>query len=348
MTRLRLRNNDSFRAMKAELKKLPWPSRIGQDVVFHYGDFYQSIVFNALYRRQAKFKGDFVFHYTSFDVFKKLIAPGADLLMTRFDELNDDSELEHGWQRVLRELEWSCGISKLKLRLFNHEMVSRREEGVQIPWLMSFSEAPDSLPQWGRYTNRSTGGCSIAFDFREINYISEGIRKDECGCFEMRFLPCLYNQDEIGRAWRIFCNKWKSELKKIKDLTYQEVKAFKDYFVCPLVPDLFMLAAIIKHPGFESEREWRLIVVPRNVKKGTTIPTPILLKGRHRYGLNMCFAKNRPLYTMNWIRGVGVSPHPKETRSDRFWMVFDEFCNAGRKQWETGVWQSEIPFNGER
>ena len=333
--------------MRAELKKLPWPSKMGRDVVFHYGDFYQTIVFNALYRRQAKFKGDFVFHYTSFDVFKKLIASDADLLMTRFDELNDDSELEYGWQQVLRELEGRCGISKLKLRLFNQEMVSRREEGVQIPWVMSFSEAPDSLPQWDRYTNRNTGGCSIAFDFREINYMAEGLSKDKSSCFETSFLPCLYNQDEIGRAWRIFCSKWKSELKDTKGLTYQAVKAFKGRFLYPLMSDLLMLAAIIKHPGFESEREWRLIAVPRNAREGIKIPAPILLKGKHRYGLNMCFAKNKPLYTMKWIRGVGVSPHPKESRFDRFWMVFDEFCNAGRKQWETGVWLSEIPYNGK-
>ena len=59
--------------MEAELQKLSWFDRIDYKNIFHHGVFYQSIVFNALYRRQAKFNGDFVFHYTSVDVFKKLI-----------------------------------------------------------------------------------------------------------------------------------------------------------------------------------------------------------------------------------------------------------------------------------
>ena len=154
MTRLRLRKDDPFRGMKAAMQKLPWPDSVARDAVVKYGDFYQSIIFNALYRRQAKFKGDFVFHYTSVDVFKKLIAPDGDLLLTRFDELNDDSEFEYGWQVVLNKLEWCSGISKLKLRLFVREMSIRRHEGARVPWIMSFSEAPDSLSQWSMYTDR--------------------------------------------------------------------------------------------------------------------------------------------------------------------------------------------------
>ena len=102
-----------------------------------------------------------------------------------------------------------------------------------------------------------------------------------------------------------------------------------------------------KHSGFEAEREWRLFVIPNPIKKETPIAPPFILNGKHRYGFNMCFAEKRSLYTMKWIRGVAVSPQPAAILSDRFWKVFDAFCKAGRAQWETGGWQSGIPYNGK-
>lgn len=347
MTRLRLRKDDPLKGMTAEFNKLPWLGKANRDAAFRYGDFYQSIVFNALYRRQAKFKGDYVFHYTSAGVFKKLIAPGGDLLMTRFDELNDSSEFEYGWQQVLSELEWHCGISKLKIRLFVREMANRREEGVQIPWIMSFSEAPDSLSQWDMYTDRCHGGCSIAFDFREINYTVEKIRNNGGGCFDLCFLPCLYNRYEVGRAWKLLCTQHAAELAAIKNLAYSELKVRRADLIQPLMPDLLMLAAIIKHPGFEGEHEWRLMVRLKSNSPESSSLSPIILNGKHRLGFNMCFGKNKQKYTMKWIRGVGASPQPSATQTVRFWKLFDDFCSAGRKQWETGAWMSEIPYNGK-
>jgi hypothetical protein len=109
MTRLRLRKDDPLRDMMTGIRNLPWPDKLSSDFVFSYGDFCQSIKFDTLFRRQGKFKGDFIFHYTSCETFQRLIAPGGDLLMTRFDELNDDSEFEYGWQQVMGELEWRYG-----------------------------------------------------------------------------------------------------------------------------------------------------------------------------------------------------------------------------------------------
>ena len=347
MTRLRLRKNDPLRGMTAEFKKLPWPGRIERDVVFRYGDFYQSVVFNALYRRQATFKGDFVFHYTSVDVFKKLIAPGADLLMTRYNELNDDSEFEYGWLQIISALEWQCGIPKGKTELFICEKKNICAEGAWIPWIMSFSEFPDALSQWGMYTDRKRGGCSIAFDFREMNYTVEKLRMDENRRFDVYFLPCLYDRHEINRVWKLWCEQHRVELGKIASLTYRELKAQRADITQPLMPDLLMLAAIIKHQGFEAEHEWRLMVRSKSIAEDISSVFPFILNGKHRYGFNMCFAKTKPIYTMKWIRGVGASPQPVKSLYDRFWELFDDFCNAGRKQWETGAWMSEIPYNGK-
>ena len=347
MTRLRLRKDDPLRDMMAAIRNLPWPDKLSRDSVFPYGDFCQSVKFDTLFRRQGQFKGDFVFHYTSCETFQRLIAPDGDLLMTRFDELNDDSEFEYGWQQVMGELEWRYDIRGRKAGLFVREMMNRCAEGVRIPWIMSFSESADSLSQWGMYTDRQHGGCSVVFDFREINYITESIRRNGHCCFEVFFLPCLYSRDEIKRGLKIWSLRYMDILEEIKNLEYQEVKAHRESLICPLISDLVMLAAIIKHPGFEAEREWRLFVIPNPTPKGTPIAPPFILNGKHRYGFNMCFAAKRPLYTMKWIRGVGVSPQPTATLSDRFWKVFDAFCKAGREQWETGVWQSGIPYNGK-
>ncbi len=347
MTRLRLRKNDPLRGLVLAIRGLPRPSRVDCGLVFPYRDFYHSILLDALFRRQDKFKGDFVFHYTSLDVFEKLIKPDGDLLMTRFDELNDDSEFEYGWQQIVQKMECNCGMQRRKVKLFVREKARMCAEGLQVPWIMSFSELPDSLSQWSMYTNRKSGGCSIAFDFREINYTVDVLRRDKRVEFDVWFLPCLYDWFEIERVWKVWCHEHNGALNAIMNLDYCDLKRRQADIFHPLIDDLFMLAAIIKHPGFSAEREWRLVVSPKKAANCNSHVKPITVGAKHRYGFNMCFAKNKPLYTMKWIRGVGLSPNPDKSRYDRFWKVFDDFCKAGRKQWETGVWLSEIPYNGK-
>ena len=346
MTRLKLRKDDPIRNMMATMRGLPCPSKVADNFVIQYGDFYESIIFDVLYRRQPKFKRDFVFHYTSLEVFDKLIAPDGDLLMTRFNELNDYTELTLGWQYVMKRLKWSGYITGLKARFFESEK-KRMIENSRIPYIMSFSEAGDDLSQWRGYTDRESGGCSIAFDFREINYTVYSVRKKEGGLFDFYFLPCLYEDEGTARVWNIWRDIRKSKLEEIRSLSYKELKPLKEWLIRPLVEELLVLSAIIKHHGFCSEREWRLMVVPKSREQVEAIPEPILLNGKHRYGLNMCFGLKKPLYSEKWIRGVGTSPHPKTSLPDRFWKSFDDFCKAGRKQWETGAWMSEIPYRGK-
>lgn len=347
MTRLRMRKDDPLRQMKAEMAKLPWPQRACRDMLVLYGDFYQNITFSALYRRQGEFNADFVYHYTSIEVFEKLIASGGDLLLTRFDELNDDSEFEYGWDTVMDYLSWHYHIRGHKLGLFWRELNKRREEGGYIPWVMSFSEAPDSLYQWSMYTSREQGGCSIAFDFRELNYVVESIRKAEHREFDVCFLPCLYDSDEKNRVLKVWAARNKEALNCLENLSYFDLKKRQDELVKPLLADIFMLAAIIKHYSFKFEREWRLLVMPKTNATIKTRQKQFELGGKHRYGFNACFSGAAvPLFSTRWIRGVGISPHPRKTRSDRFWHAFDAFCAVGRKQSETGIWQSDVPYNG--
>lgn len=347
MTRLRMRKDDPLRQMNAEMSKLPWPQRACRDMLVLYGDFYQNITFSALYRRQGEFNADFVFHYTSMETFEKLIEPGGDLLLTRFDELNDDSEFEYGWNAVMDYLSWHHDIRGHKAGLFWREMHKRREEGICLPWVMSFSEAADSLYQWSMYTNRQNGGCSIAFDFRELNYVVETIRHSVHNEFDVYFLPCLYDSEEKSRIFNIWSTRNKEILAQVKNLPYMELKKRQKEVLGPLLPDVFMLSAIIKHYSFKFEREWRLLIIPKASGVAKSRQQPFELGGKQRYGFNTCFSEvGVPLFSARWIRGVGISPHPRQTRSNRFWHAFDAFCAAGRKQSETGLWQSEVPYNG--
>ena len=342
MTRLRARSDDPLRKMTRKMVELPWPGHVSRDISFPYGDLYESIKFDALYRRQNEFKGDFVFHYTSAETFEKLISSEADLLLSRFNEMNDDEEVIYGWSQVLCFLEWTDGIQGLKLRLFRQAFDYRMYHTSQVPWVVSFSESPDSLSQWGMYTDRKLGGCSIAFDFRELNYAAERIQRGGSRDFDVFFLPCYYHHDDVRRILELWFEGCREVFGVIQKEEYKTVKSQRCELIEPLMFDMLMLATIIKYPGFEAEREWRLIIVPKHSES----LEPVLLHGKYRYGINKCFSDRKPIYTMRWIRGVGASPHPKDSRSDRFWHLFDSFCAAGRRQWETGAWQSEIPYNG--
>jgi hypothetical protein len=92
-----------------------------------------------------------LYHYTSIDSFKKIIQEGK-IRATRYDQMNDTSEINLGVERLLEAVkkhETDDSSREYKDFLVS-EIECFNQETLEI-YVLSFSAAKDSLDQWRAY-----------------------------------------------------------------------------------------------------------------------------------------------------------------------------------------------------
>jgi hypothetical protein len=184
------------------------------------------------------------------------------------------------------------------------------DEGALSPseteiYLISFSEASDSLTQWNQYADASKG-VSIGFDLRYIRPPKEAE-------VAVTFAPCVYNGPEktelIAAALRHFSDKVLELDKRVQDRAWMSRKmhdwnSIQRIYGLPILPfdrgtfeerlqraisgellvswrktlyDLLRVASHCKWEAFAAEREWRL-ALPRPTNRAR-VENPILFRG---------------------------------------------------------------------
>lgn len=205
-----------------------------------------------------------VFHYTSLDVMNEMCKENGDFLATHVMSLNDTHEFFLGVHLALREVEL-CKTLPDEIRKdlprfqidARERIVNLLNSGTITPWVVSFSEEPDSLSQWVSYTNRNQGGVAIGFD---VNAIQKAIIEAETaplfprGNLSFHMMHCRYTNDEQASKLlqKVFERETQSQAFKSKSLDEQKQR---------IVSAIFMCAAAIKNKSFSHEKESRLIVL---------------------------------------------------------------------------------------
>ena len=132
-----------------------------------------------------------VYHYTSLETLFKILDGVKDGYMTfyatRISELNDTSELIYGFKKFwdyLPDIERELHINRDEFRLsritdskglVNNEglpfvITKELKENRQFPFVISFSNAKDSLPMWNTYASNGQGvalGLKLQVDIKE-------------------------------------------------------------------------------------------------------------------------------------------------------------------------------------
>ena len=114
-----------------------------------------------------------IYHYTSVDVFEKMLHDDSDFYLSESSLLNDRKELYAGIEFLYRYQrdkgrELFAGLPEC----FVLEYVGNPTEE---PWVMCFSSDADSLGQWISYTDRQNGGVAVGFDIDELfNRVKNG------------------------------------------------------------------------------------------------------------------------------------------------------------------------------
>jgi len=161
--------------------------------------------------------------------------------------LNDSLEFKYVFDKF-------CGyLNKKDKELFQNvfkdfldsDEVKKNAESV---FVISFSTVNDSLSQWRGY-----GGETCGFS---INFIPNKLRdyvtklQAESNNVNVRLSKCYYQEAEHKE---IICEYWNVNKDKLKKNDGDEVKINAWL-------DLCKLASCIKHPKFEEEQEWRIII----------------------------------------------------------------------------------------
>ena len=250
-----------------------------------------------------------IYHYTSVDVFEKMLHVGADFYLSESSLLNDSAEFKTGL-RILDEYKVKAGADVFEGLTLEH-VESRVQNPADEPWIMCFSADPDSLGQWISYTDRAKGGVSVGFDISRLqNKIKNGyakwIREDKrFGC-PMYLVPCFYTKKD-DRAILNLLDYMFGEYRHtaLKNCPYCDLMSRRSI----IMEIMLIFCSMIKHESFHAEKEWRLVFIPHSEDR---VLQYSFLGGKPRLRSRM-FEDNGML--RNEILDVVVSPYGTSTRA---------------------------------
>lgn len=168
-----------------------------------------------------------LYHYTNSAGLRGILGKGAIWCGSAF-HMNDSREFRYALDTI---------IARVNARALN---VLQRTEGLHA-FVASFSKEGDLLSQWLAYSDGATAGYSI-----ELNPAHFDQAKQD----GFVLVQCVYNKEEqeslADAVIDVFCTK--VDFTNSDDYSRQLRKAI-------------LAATAIKQPGFEQEREWRLVKI---------------------------------------------------------------------------------------
>lgn len=252
---------------------------------------------------------DTIYHYTSVDVLNEMCKEAGDLLATHFMSLNDSNEFFLGVQLALKELE-KCPVLPAGIRAAlpnfqknaSKQIVSFLRSETVVPWIVSFSQEPNSLSQWVSYVDRSRGGVAIGFD---RNALQSAIKAAESGSSNDRLVSelveCHYTKGNDAEDW--LQKKLTSIISKSGNgtgsLRQQQKRILAAVILC---------AVAVKDESFVSERETRLALIASH---DAARPRYRFVGGKPRIETKL-FGPGRELHKA--ISSVVISPQGNRSR----------------------------------
>jgi hypothetical protein len=217
--------------------------------------------------------GEEVFHYTDLEALIGIVAKQT-LWATDSQFLNDSQELRYAQTACCHYLEQrirQCHEStetKLVAQLLEVTLEKvRSSDARSFPYVVSFSENGDHLPQWRGY-GKFGQGVSVGFQFTYGNWpVVDAIGIDVASTL----YKCLYLEREQNRLFKSIIDALLKVLAKKPGLASTACKASGKVTKCMDDWSGWLLTAVtntfpyMKSPAFETEQEVRLVLPPDKV-----------------------------------------------------------------------------------
>ena len=190
-----------------------------------------------------------LYHYTSISGFMGIVE-SKRMWATDLQYMNDTKEIKYAGEIVEREI-----LDKINEhenfeelnRIFRSGIYNGQYANV---YGISFSEERDLLSQWRGYGGDA--GMAICFSPQKLADIA---RKNQ-----MFLVKCIYDQKTQADIVSNLCNQYAEDIsKRISDDRDGKEKYDAGAVAESFFHDLSMLGAIVKHPAFKDENEWRMV-----------------------------------------------------------------------------------------
>jgi Protein of unknown function (DUF2971) len=283
---------------------------------------------------------DVLYHYTGFSGFEGILR-SRELWATDIQFLNDSQEFHFAHSEVLKEIDRQIvGADPQTSMELSHIRRLLSFAGVGSSYIVSFTRGNDKLSLWRGYS-RTGGGVSLGFSRRWI--------EQQLGQF--RLVQCLYEQSEQQRAIQTMLETCMEEIARDRSSNSTQPANREMLFggdAQIFVRDQFLrLAPRLKHPKFEEEDEWRLVLTSRGqspadlrtrIGANTLIPYSAYPLGGRRLG-----ADTSALIHFDGLHSVLVGPnsHPEHLLIKA---VQDAFGAHGLSRHHLSIGCSRIPF----
>jgi hypothetical protein len=202
----------------------------------------------------ADVPGDVLYHYTSFAGMTGIVGSG-ELRASDIRYMNDSAELRHTLELLKNHITQRIIDGTDHPRLHNQllEWLSHRVVGGPMLFGASFRANGNLLSQWRGY-NTHGKGVSLGFD---PGYIRACADRQQ---FEVA--KCLYAPDQQRKLITDLVDAIEAtamDLGEVEDPAQRHPSQSCYNVFEHIEGDLLRIAAILKHPSFEEEQEWRLV-----------------------------------------------------------------------------------------
>ena len=191
-------------------------------------------------------KDDVLYHYTTLDGLLGIVN-SKEIWTSQINYLNDESEFLYTLQIVRRFLGDYSHRTQDKEKKKEIELLFgavRTIEEIKI-CVCSFSKDGDSLAQWRAYGPQ--GGYAIGFHLSVLQKLAEQHHFTVC--------ECEYDKKrQFNRVKKLIDEFFKRQRYPDSRDERESVIAYSKF-----KEELTKLACVLKHPAFQSEREWRLV-----------------------------------------------------------------------------------------
>lgn len=186
---------------------------------------------------------DELYHYTDAAALKGILGNGT-LWASKYQFMNDSKEflyaVQLGQSIMSNYLEQASSINTRTILRMTLQMM--KSVVSRHCFIVSFSKNRDQLSQWRAYGKK--GGYAIRFNFQNLFYYAASKN--------VRLLECIYRKEEQEECIHQIGSALISDLE-----TTQHPGVSANIFI----EKFLLLASIIKHPSFEEEAEWRLVII---------------------------------------------------------------------------------------
>ena len=294
------------------------------------------IVNTFLEKVESREPPEIIWHYTN-DVGLRGILETGQLWRSDIFNLNDPSELSHGFSHAVKILNSRAKEGPPESQTFAKHFAAFHEEGIRMSahfFVCSFSSDVDDLGQWRAYADNGRG-YALGFDAKVL----EGAFTKENGVpipnnltfhvtYKDAVLADLHRQLIDGMFDLI-------SLPRGKNLDSASVNAYMMELSIYLSVHVLRAALFFKHEAYRNESEYRFLQIHR-----ADFPPPEVKRRYRSYELVKYREFDWKRLQAGTLKRIVVGPAADRTKATRFAADCLATCNAGNVE----VACSEIPY----